>query len=208
MFLVGLNKRLDEVRGRIMGKIPLPSLLETFSEVKREEARQDVMMGKSPSVVEVESSALVTKNEEEKRYGKKPWYEHCKRPSHIRDTCLKLHRKPPNWKKRKENEGRSLQAGTSEQEKHQLYKLLESQTPFCSIVQRGPPEMPQHKDSDKETDNRFTTSDLTWKGNVFERRNHKERIEGPILRLFQDSEPIDNSTHLPNTAVCRRNFKK
>ncbi|XP_073219663.1 uncharacterized protein [Cicer arietinum] len=70
MFLVGLNKRLDEVRGRILGKIPLSSLREAFSEVRREEARQGVMMGKSPSVGEVESSALVTKNEDGKSAGR------------------------------------------------------------------------------------------------------------------------------------------
>ncbi|XP_073226873.1 uncharacterized protein [Cicer arietinum] len=151
MFLVGLNKRLDEVRGRILGKIPLPSLREAFSEVRREEARQGVMMGKSPSVGEVESSALVTKNEDGKSAGKKPWCEHCKRPGHTRDTCWKLHGKPLNWKKKERNEGHALQAGTSDQEKQspsspspftkeqldQLYKLLESQTSSCSIAQRG-----------------------------------------------------------------------
>lgn len=31
MFLVGLNKYLDEVRGRILGKIPLPTICETFA---------------------------------------------------------------------------------------------------------------------------------------------------------------------------------
>ncbi|XP_073227024.1 uncharacterized protein [Cicer arietinum] len=348
MFLVGLNKRLDEVRGRILGKIPLSSLREAFSEVRREEARQGVMMGKSPYVGEVESSALITKNEDRKSAGKKPWCKHCKRQWHTRDTCWKLHGKPLNWKKKERNEGHALQAGTSNQEKQspsspspftkeqldQLYKLLESQTSSCSIAQRGnfpntallsvtpshtwiidsgatdhmtgesslfssyspcagnhkikiadgslsaiagkgsvilspkltlkdvlhvpnlscnllsitkltkdincqanffhshctfkdlstgkmignakesgglyyldngldfkdqqktrPPEMPQHNDSDKETQSRFTTIDPTWKGNVFERRNHKQRNEGPILRPFQDSEPIDNPTH-------------
>ncbi|RVW43757.1 Retrovirus-related Pol polyprotein from transposon TNT 1-94 [Vitis vinifera] len=36
-FLLGLNKNLDEIRGRIMGVKPLPSLREAFSEVHREE---------------------------------------------------------------------------------------------------------------------------------------------------------------------------
>lgn len=80
VFLAGLNNCLDEVRGRILGKIPLPILRETFSEVRREEARQSVMLGKSPSITE--SSAMVAKsNEEGKRDGKKPW--------HTRDTCWK-----------------------------------------------------------------------------------------------------------------------
>ncbi|KAI5384143.1 hypothetical protein KIW84_071236 [Lathyrus oleraceus] len=40
MFLAGLNKDLDEVRGRVLGKVPLPTLRETFTEIRREEARQ------------------------------------------------------------------------------------------------------------------------------------------------------------------------
>ncbi|KAK6129039.1 hypothetical protein DH2020_037219 [Rehmannia glutinosa] len=34
-FLMGLNKSLDEVRGRILGTKPLPNLREVFSEVRR-----------------------------------------------------------------------------------------------------------------------------------------------------------------------------
>ena len=44
-FLLGLNKNLDEVRGRVMGTKPLLSLREAFSEVRREESRKKVMMG-------------------------------------------------------------------------------------------------------------------------------------------------------------------
>ncbi|XP_058068722.1 uncharacterized protein LOC131218054 [Magnolia sinica] len=44
-FLLGLNKDLDEVRGRIMGLKPLPSIQEAFSEVRMEESRKKVMMG-------------------------------------------------------------------------------------------------------------------------------------------------------------------
>ena len=36
-FLHGLNPNLDEVRGRILGTKPQPSLKEVFSEVRREE---------------------------------------------------------------------------------------------------------------------------------------------------------------------------
>ncbi|XP_052190532.1 uncharacterized protein LOC127800131 [Diospyros lotus] len=36
-FLHGLNYDLDEVRGRILGTKPLPSLREAFAEVRREE---------------------------------------------------------------------------------------------------------------------------------------------------------------------------
>jgi hypothetical protein len=38
-FLLGLNKNLDEVRGRIMRTKPFPNLREAFSEVRCEESR-------------------------------------------------------------------------------------------------------------------------------------------------------------------------
>ncbi|KAK3025234.1 hypothetical protein RJ639_044582 [Escallonia herrerae] len=40
LFLAGLNRDFDEVRSRILGKIPLPSLCEAFSEIRREETRR------------------------------------------------------------------------------------------------------------------------------------------------------------------------
>lgn len=43
-FLAGLNRDLDEVRGRILGRKPLPSIREVFSEVRREENRSKVML--------------------------------------------------------------------------------------------------------------------------------------------------------------------
>lgn len=44
-FLYDLNRELDEVRGRILGKSPLLSVREAFAEVRREESRKRVMMG-------------------------------------------------------------------------------------------------------------------------------------------------------------------
>lgn len=151
IFLAGLNKELDEVRGRILGNNPLPTIRETFSEIRRVEARQRVMMGKSNSATD--GSALVTNNfnKDSKKYVKKdgkPWCDHCERYYHTRETCWKIHGRPPNWKKK--GEGRALQA-TSDQEQQsspnafpftkeqldQMYKLLESQTPSCSIAQKG-----------------------------------------------------------------------
>jgi len=46
-FLLGLNKDLDEVRGRILGKKPLSKVQEVFSEVRREESRRKIMLGGS-----------------------------------------------------------------------------------------------------------------------------------------------------------------
>ena len=45
-FLVGLNVEFDEVRGKIIGHGPLPSLGEVFAEVRREESRRGVTLGK------------------------------------------------------------------------------------------------------------------------------------------------------------------
>ncbi|CAN0919553.1 hypothetical protein LINGRAHAP2_LOCUS31522 [Linum grandiflorum] len=47
-FLSSLNDELDEVRGRIIAQKPLPKLAEAFSEVRREETRKRLMLGKKP----------------------------------------------------------------------------------------------------------------------------------------------------------------
>ena len=112
MFLAGLNKDLDEVRGRVLGKVPLPTLREIFAEIRREEARQGIMMGKTPRSSESEGSTLATRNlDEGRRSDKVPWCDHCKREWHTRETCWKLKGKPPNWKKKS---GRAFQASNSD----------------------------------------------------------------------------------------------
>ncbi|XP_073121030.1 uncharacterized protein [Henckelia pumila] len=66
VFLARLNKELDEVRGRLLGRKPLPSLREIFSEVRREEAQRHVMLQRvAEQRVETEGSALISN-------GKKP----------------------------------------------------------------------------------------------------------------------------------------
>ena len=88
VFLVVLNQELDEVRGRILGRKPLPSIREVFSEVRREEMRRKVMIGKPES--EAGSSALVTRGTEaegdRKNSKAKSWCDFCKRPWHTRET--------------------------------------------------------------------------------------------------------------------------
>ena len=59
-FLVVLNVEFDEVRGRIIGRQPLPSIGEVFSEVRRKESRRNVMLGKKGPGVAIEGSTLVT----------------------------------------------------------------------------------------------------------------------------------------------------
>ena len=83
-FLAGLNKELDEVRGQILGKEPLPSVREIFSEVRREKSRPKVTLGEQQSS-QSETSALVIHGEEafqpnDQQLGKKgdcPWCENC-----------------------------------------------------------------------------------------------------------------------------------
>jgi len=57
-FLVGLNKNLGGVRGRILGTKPLPSIKEVFVEVRREESRMKLML--KPSNPSLEHPALFT----------------------------------------------------------------------------------------------------------------------------------------------------
>ncbi|KAL5743714.1 hypothetical protein ACOSQ2_026830 [Xanthoceras sorbifolium] len=60
-FLIGLNIEFDEVRGRIIGRQPLPSINEVFAEVRREESMRLVMLGKKNGESSpVEISALVS----------------------------------------------------------------------------------------------------------------------------------------------------
>ncbi|GAU31183.1 hypothetical protein TSUD_316080 [Trifolium subterraneum] len=151
MFLVGLNKDLDEVRGRVLGKVPLPTLREIFAEIKREESRQGIMMGKTHRSSESEGSAFATRNPHEgKKSDEIPWCDHCKREWHTCEDCWKLKGKPPNWTPnwKKKKGGRAFQASNSDQgqqststqspliteQLEKLFKLLESQTPSCSIA--------------------------------------------------------------------------
>ncbi|XP_073315737.1 uncharacterized protein [Primulina huaijiensis] len=51
-FLLGLNKELDDVRGRVMSVKPFLGLREAFAEIRREESRKKVMMGPPPTSVD------------------------------------------------------------------------------------------------------------------------------------------------------------
>ena len=60
-FLQGLNKELDEVKGRILGIKPLPLVKEAFAMVRMEESQRRVMLDSSPVGEETQlGSALVT----------------------------------------------------------------------------------------------------------------------------------------------------
>ncbi|KAI5446966.1 hypothetical protein KIW84_014709 [Lathyrus oleraceus] len=149
MFLVGLNKYLNEVRGKVLGKISLSTLRETFVEIRREEAQQGIMMGKTPRSSESEGSTLATRNlDEEKRSDTVPLCDHCKHEWHTRETCWKLKGKHPNWKKKcghafqasnsdKGHQSPSNQLALTTEHLDKPYKLLESPTHSCSIATKG-----------------------------------------------------------------------
>ncbi|KAK3002631.1 hypothetical protein RJ639_020472 [Escallonia herrerae] len=127
-FLTGLNRELDEVRGRILGRRPLPSIDEAFAEVRREASRRRVMLGGKKEVTSgempMETVALATKNnpsidkssgdQRNGHRGGRPWCSHCNKPGHTRDTCRDIHGKPSNWKSRGSNKGKGFQATVDE----------------------------------------------------------------------------------------------
>ena len=107
-FLLGLNKNLDEVRGRILGTKPLLKIREAFSEVRREESRRKIMLRTPNSVPYSESSAMAARGNQPRPPQKKtrPWCDHCKRPGHTKETCWIIHGKPSETKLFKGKEGR------------------------------------------------------------------------------------------------------
>lgn len=58
-FLLGISRKLDEVRGRLMGTKPLRSLREAFFEARHEYSRKKVIMGTQSPPPTLEGSALV-----------------------------------------------------------------------------------------------------------------------------------------------------
>lgn len=64
-FLAGLNIVLDEVRGRLSGLKPVPSIDEAFTEVRRKESRKRVMLGHNRDLVTlgIDSSAMASKTD-------------------------------------------------------------------------------------------------------------------------------------------------
>ena len=94
-FLAGLNKGLDDVRGRLLGIKPLPQIEEIFVEIRREECRRRVTLGGSTiSTIETSTLAARGSNNRAESRGNKKWCDHCQKPNHTKDTCWKLHGKP------------------------------------------------------------------------------------------------------------------
>ena len=82
-----LNKKLDDVRRRLLGIKPLPQIEEIFAEVRREECHRCVMLGGSTilTIETLELAACGSNNCVESRENKK-WCDHCQKPNHTKDT--------------------------------------------------------------------------------------------------------------------------
>ncbi|KAL5844018.1 hypothetical protein ACOSQ4_009976 [Xanthoceras sorbifolium] len=149
-FLAGLNVKFDEVRGRIIGRQPLPPINEVIAEVRREESRRMVMLGRKVVGSSVKTSALIIQDASankvsfQKHENKlKLWCDHCNRPHHTRETCWKLHGKPTNWKPKDKRQTTSPTAYVAEQnffskeQFDQLLKLIKSSPGTSSLTPSG-----------------------------------------------------------------------
>ncbi|XP_072062320.1 uncharacterized protein [Arachis hypogaea] len=154
-FLAGLNVELDEVRGRIIGRAILPSIGEVFAEVRREETRRAVMMGKGKTEqTSLESNALLVapaalKSSSNQKHPSNLWCDHCNKPCHTRETCWKIHGKPAHLKGSKlgpkirptPTAHEAKKSSLSKEQVEQLIRLLNSSsvssTPSGSLAQTG-----------------------------------------------------------------------
>uniref|UniRef100_A0A803QNT8 Uncharacterized protein n=1 Tax=Cannabis sativa TaxID=3483 RepID=A0A803QNT8_CANSA len=140
MFLARLKVEFDKVRRRIISRQPLPPIGEVFSEVRREESRRSVMLGKKVIgiVVKCSSFAIVggiygRNINYSPKYDEKLWLwcDFCNKSRHTLKTCWKIHGK--SWKGKAERPGRAMpmtnEVETSPFTKEQLdhlYPLLKT----------------------------------------------------------------------------------
>ncbi|KAI6677516.1 hypothetical protein NL676_038312 [Syzygium grande] len=121
-FLAGIRDEFDEVRGRILGKQPLPPIGEVFSEVRREESRWGIMLGKATTSGKdgsLDGSALATSEDKKshvpttrvsepnvsrifanlRRSDGRPriWCDVCNEPRHTRETYWRIHGRPASF---------------------------------------------------------------------------------------------------------------
>ena len=91
-FLAGLDRSLNDIRGRILSVKPLPLINEIFVEVRSEESCKHVMLSLlSPSP---EASTLATRQSDSRNKQRNSQFcEHCQKPYHTKATCWKLHGK-------------------------------------------------------------------------------------------------------------------
>ena len=124
-FLGGLNPEFDAVSGRILGMRSIPSVTETYAEIRREERRLAVIMKETPAMAE-SSPLAVGKNEQnwsmkrgtlkKSKEKEKWWCDFCNKSGHIQDKCWKLHGKQANFSKGS-NSGKAFQISIDQQQK-------------------------------------------------------------------------------------------
>ncbi|KAL9686407.1 hypothetical protein QQ045_023865 [Rhodiola kirilowii] len=155
-FLAGLNVEFNEVRGRILGRNLIPPIGEVFSEVRREESRRRVMLGKKSVAVHspVEGSSLVVpqvsrKTSSHQKGGDKaqPICDYCGRKWHTRDNCYKLHRRPIHGKVSKSSDrptpiaNEAISSPLTKEQMDHLLQLLKfkssSNIPVGTVAQTG-----------------------------------------------------------------------
>ena len=157
-FLAGLNVEFDEVRGRIIGRNPMPSIGKAFAEVRREESRRHVMLGKKAADLtkSMEGSALAIpeaqasrRTYQNQRTGDKNnmHCDYCGKTRHTRENCYKLHGRPSYGRQNKQGERNVPTANDAEssmfgkEQLDHLLKLLKSyaspNAPTGSMAQIG-----------------------------------------------------------------------
>ncbi|KAA0035039.1 Retrovirus-related Pol polyprotein from transposon TNT 1-94 [Cucumis melo var. makuwa] len=95
-----LNPKIDTVCGRILGQIPLPSVMEVCFEVHLEEDRTNAMgVLATPTIDPAAFNTWSSNHDNDKNNGKPiPVCEHCKKQWHTKDQCWKLHGRPQKTK--------------------------------------------------------------------------------------------------------------
>ncbi|CAN0870173.1 Retrovirus-related Pol polyprotein from transposon TNT 1-94 [Linum grandiflorum] len=115
-FLLGLNQDLDEIKGRMMGMKPFPSIEAVFAEILREESRRLLMLPPKPS--QAESSALAVRNPQKYKQqdiskqtynGEEPgpYCDNCHRHGHVKAECFYIIGFPAGWKSKNEKKSNS-----------------------------------------------------------------------------------------------------
>lgn len=216
-FLAGLNRVLDDVRGRILGRKPLPSTREVFAEVRREELRRKVMMDDSGGP---ESSALIMKKPgigpastgppysngpsnvngpfsswakannglNQGQQRKRPWCDHCHKPGHKIDGCWDLHGKPPDWKP-KQNRNRAYQATVNDQ----------SSTPFSKDQMDQLYKMLSNFQTSSQPSEGLPSGSLVHKGNFSKALNTISQTKNPWIVDSGASDHMTGNSHIFST---------
>ncbi|KAL6327175.1 hypothetical protein AAG906_015214 [Vitis piasezkii] len=98
-FLVGLNRKLDNLRSRVLSR----------------RLMLDLSFGPEGSALLTHGPHAAGSSRLSPRQSKRTYCEHCKKLGHTKDTCWALHGKPADWKPRQPNKAHSHQASTETQ---------------------------------------------------------------------------------------------